>query len=451
MYLSIATTHRPATDLGFLIGKNPARAHDTALSFGRALVVYPQADEERCEVALVLDVDPVKLVRNRDAKTVAEYVNDRPYVASSFLSVAINRALGSAMRGASRERPELAEQAIPLEVTVGPVPMRFDPDLPRRLFEPLGWAVRTEASPEGRYAVLHLSGEARLSDLLTQLYVLIPALDREKHYWVGPEEVEKLLAKGGDWLPAHPEREAIVSGYLEGRRSLVSDALERLRDSDTAALDEDETADLEVARERPIRLYERRYDAVLSVLTELGAAKVADLGCAEGKLTERLARAPDLHEVLAMDTSGAALARAEGRLERLPEAQSGKVRLVHGALGYRDRRLDSMDACLLIEVVEHIDPERLPLAMRALFASRPRAVVITTPNREHNPVLGLGETELRHPDHRFEWSRPEFEAWAHALGMQEGYTVTFRPVGDVDPDRGPPTQMAVLTAMEARP
>ena len=110
-----------------------------------------------------------------------------------------------------------------------------------------------------------------------------------------------------------------------------------------------------------------------------------------------------------------------------------------------------MDACLLIEVVEHIDPERLPLAMRALFASRPRAVVITTPNREHNPVLGLAEAELRHPDHRFEWSRPEFEVWASALGTQEGYSVAFRPVGDVDAERGPPTQMAVLTALEARP
>lgn len=453
MFLGIATTHRPATDLGFLLGKNPARVHEAELSFGRAIVCYPQADEDRCEVALILDVDPVRLVRNRDAKTVFEYVNDRPYVASSFLSVAIARALGSAMRGTSRERPELADQAIPLEVTVGPVPLRADPDLPRRLFEPLGWTVATEPSDEGRFAALHLAGTGRLADLLTQLYVLIPALDREKHYWVGEEEVAKLLSKGGGWLLTHPEREAIVSGYLEGRRSLVADAMVRLREGDEAS-DPEGVPDPEDARERPIRLNERRlnerrHDAVLAMVAELGAATVADLGCSEGRLTERLARQPSLRRIVALDTSSVALKRAEARLAHLPEAQRAKVDLLHGALGYRDRRLDGVDVALLVEVVEHIDPERLPLALSALFASRPRAVVITTPNREHNALFGLAEGEVRHPDHRFEWTRAEFEAWAGALGERDGYAVRFLPVGDVEPERGPPTQMAVLTLAEA--
>jgi 3' terminal RNA ribose 2'-O-methyltransferase Hen1 len=448
MFLSIATTHQPATDLGFLLSKNPARVHEAELSFGRAIICYPQAEEGRCEVALILDVDPVKLVRNRDAKTVFEYVNDRPYVASSFLSVAIARSLGTAMRGTSRERPELAARAIPLEVTVGPVPLRADPDLPRRLFEPLGLTVRTEPSDEGRFAALHLSGTARLADLLTQLYVLIPALDREKHYWVGEEEVAKLLSKGGDWLPAHPEREAIVSGYLEGRRSLVADAMERLREGDEAS-DAEEAPDLEEARERPIRLNERRHDAVLAMVAELGAGTVADLGCSEGRLTERLARLSAIRRVVAMDTSSQVLTRAEARLARLPEAQRAKVDLLHGALGYRDRRLDGMDVALLVEVVEHIDPERLPLAMSALLASRPRALVVTTPNREHNVLFGLDKSEMRHPDHRFEWNRAEFEAWVEALGEREGYAVRLLPVGDVDPEHGPPTQMAVLTLAEA--
>jgi 3' terminal RNA ribose 2'-O-methyltransferase Hen1 len=447
MFLSLATTHRPATDLGFLLGKNPARVHEAELSFGRAIVCYPQAEEGRCEVALILDVDPVKLVRNRDARTVFEYVNDRPYVASSFLSVAIARSLGTAMRGTSRERPELADQAIPLEVTVGPVPLRGDPDLPRRLFEPLGWTVTTEPSDEGRFAALRLAGTARLADLLTQLYVLIPALDREKHYWVGEEEVAKLLSKGGDWLPIHPERQAIVSGYLEGRRSLVADAMERLREGDEAS-DAEEAPDPEEARERPIRLNERRHDAVLAMVAELGAGTVADLGCSEGRLTERLARLSAIRRVVAMDTSSQVLTRVEARLARLPEAQRAKVDLLHGALGYRDRRLDGVDVTLLVEVVEHIDSERLPLAMSALFASRPRALVVTTPNREHNVLFGLGVGEMRHPDHRFELSRAEFEAWAGALGEREGYALRLLPVGEVDPERGPPTQMAVLTLTE---
>src|SRR5918997_1215463 len=124
----------PATDLGYLLHKNPARVQSFDLSFGRAHVFYPEATPERCTAALLLDVDPVGLVRGASAGPDAQYVNDRPYVASSFLSVAIAQVYGSALAGKSRERPELAERAIPLEARVAVLPCRGGEELLRRLF-----------------------------------------------------------------------------------------------------------------------------------------------------------------------------------------------------------------------------------------------------------------------------------------------------------------------------
>lgn len=456
MFLSIVTAHRPAADLGFLLHKHPDRVHETELSFGRAVMAYPRADEDACEFALALDIDPVALVRGR-GDSIAQYVNDRPYAASSFLSVAIAKALGTALNGRCKQRPELAEAAIPLAATVAPLPLRGDPSFVRRLFEPLGWTVTLEAEDDAGYGTLRLEGTQRLADLLTYLYVLVPVMDRAKHYWVGPDEVDKLLARGGDWLAVHPERERIVHFYLKGRRGYVADVLERLTDSVTQpeaeapdpASEEPATNDPEGAVERPLRLWERRYAAVIAVLRENDCTSVADIGCAEGKLTARLAREKGVRSVLALDASSRTLEFAEGRLDRLPETARAKVQLAHGALGYRDRRLDGIDAALLIEVIEHLDPERIPLAMRALFASRPGLVVLTTPNREHNAIYGLEGGAMRHPDHRFEWTRAEFETWAGAMAQENGYAVDFRPVGDVDPERGPPTQMVVMTRGEA--
>src|SRR5687767_13895060 len=127
MLLTITTTHRPATDLGYLLHKNPARAQTFELPFGRAHVLYPEASAERCTAALLLEIDPVGLVRRKpggEGFGLAQYVNDRPYVASSFLSVAIAEVYGSALAGRSRDRPELAETAIPLTARLAAVPAR---------------------------------------------------------------------------------------------------------------------------------------------------------------------------------------------------------------------------------------------------------------------------------------------------------------------------------------
>ena len=468
MLLTIRTTHRPATDLGYLLGKNPARPQSFDLAFGKAHVFYPEAGDEACTAALLLDVDPVALVRGKpgaggEGGTLDQYVNDRPYAASSFLSVALSRVLRSGLAGTSRERPELAETPIPLEATVAALPSRGGDGFLRRLFEPLGYAVAAEAHPldpaypewgDSRYFTVTLAATKRLSELLTHLYVLIPVLDGAKHYWVGDDEVEKLLRHGEGWLASHPERDAIARRYLKHRHSLVQGAIARLVEQEEPTDDEEATAEEkhdaeEAAVERTVSLNEQRLNAVLAALRASGARRVVDLGCGEGRLLRMLLEDAQFGEVLGMDVSHRALDIAAERLhlDRMPARKRERIRLVHGSLMYRDRRLEGYDAASVVEVIEHMDPPRLAAFERVLWEhARPGTIVLTTPNAEYNvrwETLPAGN--FRHRDHRFEWTRAELRAWAEGVAARFGYAVRFLPVGPEDPEVGSPTQMAVFT------
>jgi 3' terminal RNA ribose 2'-O-methyltransferase Hen1 len=455
MFLSIATTHQPATDLGYLLHKHPERVHETTLSFGTAFVFYPEASASRCEAALVLDVDPIGLVRGKASAQglLDQYVNDRPYAASSFLSVAITRALRTAMSGTSRERPELAQQSIDLEAMITPLPARGGENLVRQLFEPLGWTVEVDpidgaGGSRSRYVKLRLSGRARLSALLNQIYVLIPVLDDDKHYWVGEDEVAKLLAHGEGWLASHPSRELIVQRYLIHQRSLTHLALARLAPEAQEIAPASRNAD-EENLERPIRLNDARMDAVVAALAEVGAKRIADLGCGEGKLLLRLVRERWAQEIIGVDASVIALERAAKRL-KLSESGSpahGRIKLLHGAVTYRDKRLADMDAATLVEVIEHLDPNRLPALARVVFGeAKPKTLVVTTPNAEYNVLFAtLAAGAFRHPDHRFEWTRDQFRSWVQSIEQAYGYRAELRDIGTLHDVYGAPTQMAVFS------
>lgn len=454
MLLTIATTHRPATDLGFLLHKNPARAQTFDLTFGRAHVFYPEASAERCEAALLLDVDPVRLVRGAGGGSrglLKDYVNDRPYVASSFLSVAISRVFGSALSGRSKERPELAQTPLPLVATVAALPCRGGEAAVRRLFEPLGYCVEVEdAEEESRYRNLTLAADLPLRDLLAHLYVLVPVLDNDKHYWVGEAEVQKLVSHGGDWLAAHPERHFIARRYLKQKQSLAAEALRRLVDEDDAEDDTEGSTDQEQTLEAPVRLNDQRLAAVAEALCAAGAVRVLDLGCGEGQLIKALLPMPQFQRIIGVDASTRTLENAARRLKLprssdLPTDEGSRVTLLHGALTYRDRRLAGYDAAAVVEVIEHLDPGRLRAFEQALFRfAQPKTVVLTTPNREYNTLFpGLEAGRLRHPDHRFEWTRDEFAKWATGVAAWN-YTVAYQDVGEADAAHGPPTQMAVF-------
>jgi len=458
MFLSITTTQSPvvdfATDLGFLLMKNPERVHDVEISFGRAVVFFPVANRSRCEAVLALDLDPVALVRGRgEGEGVTDqYVNDRPYAASSFLSVALNRVFRTAMTGKSPERQHLADSAIPLDIVIAPLPAPGN-DMLERLFAPLGWAVYSKPidSPNGpsRYVELRLSGRLRLADALSHLYVLIPTLDADKHYWVGDDEVDKLVSKAGAWLGAHPEREMIALRYLRNRRSLARAALARLVPGEDEEAPSEAAMPREIALEAPLRLHDLRLDTVAALVKATGARSVADLGCGEGRLLQRLVKNRTLEKIIGLDASTRDLERASERLklDLAGGAARERVQLLHGALTYRDDRWAAMDAAALVEVIEHLDADRLPALADVVFgAARPRTVIVTTPNADYNVVFEtLPAGQFRHPDHRFEFTRAEFAAWAENIARTYGYSVAFSGIGEPHPEHGPASQVGVFS------
>jgi 3' terminal RNA ribose 2'-O-methyltransferase Hen1 len=320
-----------------------------------------------------------------------------------------------------------------------------------------------------------------LAEALQHLYVLLPVLDGTKHYWVAPDEVDKLLTAGAGWLADHPEHTLITRRYLQRRQSLANEALRRLELERLAETEGRELAELDNAvapaegeavegtdadaavdaavdaegaggAERPVPLAWQRRAAIVALLRSAGAARVLDLGCGQGELVRELLKERQFTEVLGVDVSAGALAAAARRLrlDRMPERQAARVRLVQGALTYTDARLRGYDAAVLCEVIEHLDEDRLPALEYAVFgAARPATVLVTTPNAEYNVRWeSLPAGRYRHADHRFEWDRAAFRAWAERVAEQFGYTVVLQPVGPDDPEVGSPSQLAAFRLAE---
>ncbi len=440
MLLTLTTTHQPATDLGFLLAKHPERVHRFDLPYGTATVVFPEATERRCTAALLLEVERVSW--EGGGERLNRYVNDRPFAASSLLSAAMNRVFRTAARGECKERPELAATPIPLQVRVPALRCEGGIALAQRLFGPLGWEVGGMAVPldpafpgwgDSRYVDLTLTGTVRLADALNHLYVLIPVLDDAKHHWVAPDEIDKLLDKGEGWLGAHPERALIAKRFLAHQTALTKLAESRL---DELAGDAVVAEDLD-RESKPLNVLRR--EAVLEALASIGARSVADLGCGAGALLRDLVRDRRYTRVVGADVSARALELAARRLH-------DRVELVQTALTYLDDRLRGFDAAVLMEVIEHVDEPRLPALCAAVFGhATPAHVIVTTPNAEYNVRYeSLAAGSFRHADHRFEWTRAQFQAWANEVAATYGYAVDFRGVGDFDDLVGSPTQLALF-------
>jgi 3' terminal RNA ribose 2'-O-methyltransferase Hen1 len=461
--LTVSTTHQPATDLGFLLHKHPDRVQEFKQSFGSATVFYPEATEDRCTVALMLDVDPIRLARSRAKNapdfSLAQYVNDRSYAASSLLGVAMADVFSTARTGRCNAKQELADSAIPLEIVIPVLPCRGGADIAHRVFEPLGWTVDAEPIAlddafaewgDSRYVRLHLTGVLRLADALNQLHVLLPVLDESKHYWQGPDEVDKLLRSGEGWLANHPDKDLITRRYLARTGGLTRVALARLAelgDEVEGAIEPAEEEEILQSEEKRIPLNAQRHEAVYEALLELGARAVIDLGCGPGQFLERLVKASSFTRVAGSDVSTRSLQHAARRLhvDRMSERQSGRVELFQGALTYEDERYAGFDAAVLMEVIEHVDPPRLEALEHVVFgAAKPGSVIVTTPNGEYN-VLYEGLLGMRHPDHRFEWTRAQFGEWSDRVASAHGYSVERRRIGDLDESLGTPTQMAIFT------
>lgn len=467
MLLTLKTSRYPATELGYLLHKNPAKSHAFDLPVGKAYVFFPETDPDNCCVALLIDVDPIALVKRKkgrsdDSFMLGQYVNDRPYVASSFLSLAIARVFSQSLKGKCKEKPELLSEPWPFEVCIAALPSqsKTGKDLIKNLLEPLGYQLTineyplNEKNPDWGTAQTYtvtLKKTCFLKDLLSHLYVLIPVLDNQKHYWVTEDEIEKLLKHGEGWLSNHPSKDLIVSRYLKRQRDLTDEALTRLREEEGQQIDiiEQVHANAEEKLERGLSLHLQRMQAVLNVLKEHQVNSVVDLGCGEGILMKTLLADSSFSHILGVDVSYKQLERAKQKLnlDRLPPLQRKRIDLIQGSLNYTDKRIQGFDAATLIEVIEHLDISRLTTLEYVVFGdTKPKLVTITTPNAEYNVKFEeLPAGTFRHKDHRFEWTRKEFQTWAEKIANRYGYSVSFQAIGPVDEYLGGPTQMGVFT------
>ncbi len=461
MLLTITTTHKPATDLGFLLHKHPDKFQSVDLSVGEAHIFYPESSEDKTSVALLLDIDPIDMVRggkNFSGKgfSLGQYVNDRPYVASSFMSVALSKAFSTAMNGKCAAKPELVNVNMPFEVKIAVLPAPKGGDiLIRRLFEPLGYKVELKRHildekfnwGESKYFTLKLEHTITLQELLSHLYVLIPVLDNDKHYFISQNEIDKLLEKGKGWLPSHPEKELITQRYLIYLRSLTRRAMEKLGEED-----EKETISEEINSEEKKKkqtLHDKRLALVLEELKKTGAKRVLDLGCGEGKLLKMLLKEKQFEEIVGMDVSYHELTKAKERLywEEMAPRKKERIKLFQGALTYKDKRLEGYDAAAIVEVIEHLDEDRLISLERVVFEfAQPKTVILTTPNAEFNELFENMEAgSMRHSDHRFEWTRKEFETWAQRVAQRNDYKVKFLSLGEEEKKVGSPTQVGIFS------
>jgi len=463
MLLTITFKGENTTDLGYLLYKNPYRPQVFELNHGKAYIFYPEVSNELTTAALLLDIDPIDLARGK-ASTMGgglfDYVNDRPYVSSSFLSTAISKVFGTAMTGRADAHQELSDSKLDLTATITMLPCRGEHEKINSVFEPLGYKVSYETFVsdenypdwgESKYVNLNISGKVRLRDLLKHLYVLIPVFDRQKHYWVGADEVEKLLRIGEDWLPDHPEKTYITGRYLNRRRSLVNMAFQRLAAANAADGEvlSGEQEDTEEKQDKKMNLNTKRLGSVISALKNHETKRVIDIGCGEGNLINLLVKDRQFTQITGVDVSHVMLERAAKKLklERAGDAVRERIQLIQGSLTYKDSRFSGYDAACVIEVIEHLDVPRLAAFERVLFEfAKPSVVVLTTPNKEYNANYGfLYEDNLRHGDHRFEWTRTEFRDWANQTAEKFGYIVQFSEIGDADETHGAPTQMGVFT------
>jgi 3' terminal RNA ribose 2'-O-methyltransferase Hen1 len=461
MLLTISTTHNSATDLGFLLHKHPDKFQSVDLSIGKAHIFYPDSSKEKTTIALLLDIDPIDMVRgkrNLSGKgfSLGQYVNDRPYVASSFMSVALSKAFSTAMNGRCAKKPELVDLKIPFKAKISVLPApRGGENLIRKMFEPLGYKIKVQryilddkfkSWGYSKYFTLELSHTITIKELLSHLYVLIPALDNDKHYFVSQDEINKLLEKGKKWLSNHPAKEQITRRYLINLKSLSRQALERLSEGkETESINEEINQEEQKQKEN---LNQIRLNSVLEQLKKSKAKSVLDLGCGEGKLLRLLLKEKQFNNIAGMDVSYTALTKGKDRLhwEEMAPKQKERIKLFQGALTYKDSRLEGYDSAAIIEVIEHLDENRLKSFERVVFEfAKPKTIILTTPNIEYNVMFEkMDANTLRHTDHRFEWTRDEFENWAGQVAKRNNYNIEFLPIGDVNEKVGAPSQMGIF-------
>lgn len=471
MFMSIRVTGEGARDLSYLLQKHPENIVERGTTIVKTQCFFPRYDETNVEFVVTGSMNPIDLVRKERMGQLDEYVNDRPYVASSYFVTAFREALSSALNGKCAEKPDLVSKVWDLSITVPAIrnpPPRNEKDgtcsseFLAALFTPLGWSVTTTRGHaddrfpewgESHIVSVTLSGLFPLMTALRHLFILLPVVDKTKHHAVDLQEAQKLISKGEGWLETHPMKAAIIGRYLGYKKKLVDAATAGLEAPETEEEIEEEEAEPAPAATEEARfpsLHIQRHEAVIARMVFDGVfdgvtGSLCDLGCGEGRFIQHLydqaaERKWIPAKIVGVDPSRFALRWARRKLK------SDSVKLLQGSALFRDARLHGFDAMVAIEMIEHIDPERLPDFEQAVFGDyKPKRFYLTTPNREFNAVFGIPDGELRHRDHRFEWTRDEFKDWCEHIFDQYNYTTEFFGVGQEDETYGQPSQGVVFT------
>lgn len=449
LILTITTTHKPATDLGYLLVKHPDKCRIVDFPFGKASVFFSEATKEKCTAVVYLDIDPVRLTRHPGERNLFDYVNDRPYVTSSFMSVALMHLFRTAVGGKCKDKPGLEAQKIPLEINIPIMTCKGGEEVFRKLFEPLGWNVDCKEYDfknymwgKSKYVKSTIRGDFTVSDAISHLYIMIPVCDGDKHYYVGETEIEKLVRIGGTWLESHPMKRMIIDRYLDYRKSLVSEAEDKLS-SDEEILEKYKEKE---EKEHKKSLYDARLDYVIKSLKERNVESIIELGCGEGKVLRAISSHPSLSskKIAGLDVSLRSLSHAKHRLRK-----TENISLFHGAATYKDGKIKDFDAVLLVEVIEHQEKSALPRLEDVVFGfARPRIVIVTTPNKDYNKNFGLSDEKLRHRDHRFEFSIEEFDNWCEKIKDKFKYNYEKTTISQNEEEAIGPSFGVVFTRIE---
>ncbi len=443
MQLTMKATGDNVQVLSYLLAKNPSALYERSIKGHLVRLFYSSFTEKEVEVTIFVTPDPIELLNhNSNQYEITHYINDREFAVSSIFCSFIRNALGTALNGQPKEEySQWASHAFPFQFTFGPVSSELTDQEIERLFSPLGFEIaithgKHTASPTKSARMLTLEGLTTLQNALRQLFVLIPVLDNYKHYYIDEKEIEKLQRYGQGWLDEHPMRSFIL------QRALRFKELYETKEA-PKKLDKQQTPP------KP-SLAAMRYEKILKTVSELDDKKsIVDMGSGEGKLSLKLGFLDGVKEILAVEPSEHMTLQAVKRFEKVADkAGFLSPTLIWGSLFYYDERLKNKDCMILCEVIEHIDEIRLPKIMKMILEDyQPKTLIITTPNKEYNALYDLHE-HFRHSDHRFEWSRQQFEDWCTLNVANQPYSLHFQEIGETHEQFGSPTQMCMFKRKE---
>lgn len=443
MQLTIGAAGDNVKAISYLLSKNPNNIYERNQKGHLVRLFYSKFTDAEVEVTIFVTPDPLELLQNKsNSYDITHYINDREFAVSSIFCSFIRSALGTALNGQPKdEYLEWVDYRFPFTFEFGPVASTLSDQQLADLFEPMGYKVaitRTEIDysielkEKSSARIIALSGSQTLQDALRHLFVLIPVIDNYKHYFIDEKEIEKLERYGEGWLEEHPLRDSIYR--------------QALRFKEIYSQVEKTNVDEKIAEPlKTVRLNDLRYEKIVETAERLEPKSIVDFGSGEGKLSVRLGFIKGMKELLAVEPSEVENLKAKRRFDKVKgEADFVEPQILWGSLFYYDERLKGKDLIILCEVIEHIDEQRLPKAMDLiLHLYAPQSLIITTPNREYNDVYDM-EDHFRHSDHRFEWTRQEFQDWCQARNQQNLYELEFQGIGEEHVDQGFPTQMCLF-------